>query len=111
MFFELPDNSVHDENGRMLYFRADRLLSDICQGDCCFICGSRRDQLAFNDEHILPDWILRRHNLHDKQIVLANGRSVRYRSYTVPCCHLCNTDMGEAFGNRSAVYSRKVTML
>jgi hypothetical protein len=97
MFYVLPDNSVHDRSGRMLYFSADRFISDICQGDRCFICGSRRDQLPFNDEHILPDWILRRYNLHDKYLALPNGASIRYGGYAIPCCHRCNSEMGDLF--------------
>jgi hypothetical protein len=99
MFFKLPDDSVHDHTGKMLYFSANRFIDEICHGDSCFICGSRRERREFNDEHILPDWILRRYQLHDKEVVLPNGTGFRYGRYKIPCCKTCNSEMGDVFEN------------
>jgi hypothetical protein len=50
--------------------------------------------VPFNDEHILPQWLLRRYDLYARMITLPNGTSFRYDRYTIPCCEACNTLMG-----------------
>jgi hypothetical protein len=96
-FFRLPDGSIHDNRGRMIYLSTERFMSNICEGDKCFICNSSRESLPFNDEHILPEWILRRYHLRKAQILLSNHRGHRYGSYTIPCCKPCNSEMGTIF--------------
>jgi len=56
------------EPKRFLYFSLPRFISDICQGTDCFICGAKSTSAQFNDEHILPDWILRRYDLRDRAL-------------------------------------------
>lgn len=90
-----PDGTVTAKDGRILLFGLERFLSDIVRGNCCFICGARPDSVPFNDEHILPDWILRRYKLHDKLITLPNGTTLRHGQYKIPCCADCNEMMGE----------------
>jgi hypothetical protein len=90
-----PDGSVVDENGKVLVFSTKRFIGDICLGDCCFICGAKPDEKPFNNEHILPDWMLRRYDLFARTITLPNGTLVRYDRYTVPCCVDCNSLMGQ----------------
>jgi hypothetical protein len=63
-----PDGSVVDENGKVLVFSTKRFIEDICLGDCCFICGAKPDEKPFNNEHILPDWVLRRYDLFARTI-------------------------------------------
>jgi hypothetical protein len=48
-------------------------------------------------EHILPDWILSRYKLHDKQINLPNEVGFTYGRYTLPCCKPYNSRMSEVF--------------
>ena len=97
MFNVAPDNSVSDRKGRILLFSLQRFISDISQGDDCFICGAKRGSVPFNDEHILPDWILRHYKLHDKNIILPNGTEFRYGQFTISCCSECNSTMGSQF--------------
>jgi hypothetical protein len=85
------DGSFVSEDGKVLHFSLERFVDDICLGDCCFICGVSPSDARFNREHILPQWILRRYNLHDKKIVLPNDRGHSYGRYTIPCCESCNT--------------------
>lgn len=92
-----PDGSVLDRDGRVIFFSLERFISDIVEGDCCFICGAERSAVSFNDEHVIPDWILRRFELHRRQIQIPNESLLRYGSLTVPCCVDCNTQMGELF--------------
>jgi len=95
MWRATEDRSIVDEKGKVIFFSADRFINDICLGDCCFICGARPDEKPFNNEHILPEWLLRRYDLFAKTITLPNGSTVRYDRYVVPCCAECNSLMGD----------------
>jgi hypothetical protein len=97
LFHTTPDNSVLDDKGRIIFFSLPRFIADISQGSDCFVCGVKPDTVPFNDEHILPDWILRRYSLHDKRIYLPNGTYIRYGEYKIPCCEECNRRMGDEF--------------
>jgi hypothetical protein len=88
------EDTITDENGRVVYFGIERFIRDICLGDCCFICGAKPASVPFNDEHILSNWLLRRYDLHGHTITLPNGTSYRYDRYTIPCCEACNSLMG-----------------
>jgi hypothetical protein len=94
MWTKDKDGSVLDEAGKVVYFSLDRFIRDICLGECCFVCGAKPTDVPFNDEHVIPKWLLRRYNLFALSVVLPNGTSVRYDRYTVPCCEACNTLMG-----------------
>ena len=96
-FIKTDDGSVIDESGRVLYFSVERFIKDICDGDCCFVCGVSPSQAEFNDEHILPQWILRKFDLFGKRIGLPNDSHFRYGSYTIPCCEACNSQMARTF--------------
>jgi hypothetical protein len=89
------EGSIIAEDGRVIFFSADRFVEDICKGGCCFICGAKPGTKEFNDEHILPEWLLRQYGLFHKTIKLPNGARVRYDSYTVPCCAECNSLLGK----------------
>lgn len=89
-----PDGSFVDRTGRVLYFSTDRFIADICQGEACFICGRRYDSELFNDEHILPRWLLKRYDLFARGITLPNLTGFRYGQYTVRCCKDCNSLLG-----------------
>src|ERR1700730_9985916 len=94
MWTVTKDGSTEDESGRVIFFSAKRFMDDICLGDCCFICGAKPGSKPFNNEHILPEWILRRYDLFARTITLPNGVPVRYDRYTIPCCVDCNALMG-----------------
>jgi hypothetical protein len=82
-------------NGKVLYFSYNRFVRDVVQGGRCFMCGANPELVQFNDEHVLPDWILRRYGLHDREIVLPNFRRLRYGHFKIPCCESCNGMLGE----------------
>ncbi|MGH6989586.1 MAG: hypothetical protein ACREFD_00685 [Stellaceae bacterium] len=94
MYLKTPDGSIVDKDGRVVFFSCERFVRDICEGDSCFICGASRSTKPFNDEHVLPEWVLRRYGLLSRRVNLPNGTSFRYDQYTVPCCVDCNTLMG-----------------
>jgi hypothetical protein len=94
MWHMTADGSVVDGTGKVLFFSTQRFVDDICLGNCCFVCGAKPDEKPFNNEHILPEWLLRRYDLFSKTITLPNDRTVLYNRYTVPCCVDCNSLMG-----------------
>jgi hypothetical protein len=94
MWTRTIDGSVIDATGKVILFSPERFVKDICFGDCCFICGSTPAQKPFNNEHIIPEWVLRRYDLFHKVIRLPNDVNIRYDRYTVPCCAECNAMMG-----------------
>lgn len=88
------DGSIVDNEGRVLFFSMDRFVSDICEGDCCFMCGASPEEKEFNEEHVIPKWILRKLDIYKLPITLPNDSKVRYDQYTVPCCKECNSFLG-----------------
>jgi hypothetical protein len=94
------DGSFEDHTGRVLFFSKERFVMDICLGRCCFICGAQPGSKAFNDEHVIPDWILRKFNLFDSTLNLPNGGTIKYARYKVPCCAECNSLMGRQIEER-----------
>ena len=90
------DESIEEDQGRVLFYSADRFLRDVVEGNCCFICGVPPSSIPFNDEHVVPGWVLRRFCLHDKRIVLPGGSELSYGQYKVPCCQACNSRLGQA---------------
>ena len=94
MWTRTEDGSVVDDTGKVIYFSLERFVRDIGLGDCCFICGASPSDVPFNNEHVIPEWILRRFGLFDRSLTLPNGTSMRYDRYTVPCCVACNGLMG-----------------
>lgn len=91
------DGSVFAPDGRMVFCSVERFVRDICEGDCCFVCGRSERAVEFNREHILPNWVLHRFDLHGETVTLPNGERHRYGTYTLPCCVDCNTDMSRVF--------------
>lgn len=85
----------HD--GKILHFSLKRFKKDIVEGNCCFICGASPSDKPFNDEHIIPDWILKRYNLYNQKITLPNLTKFNYSSYKIPCCVDCNRDLGDRY--------------
>jgi hypothetical protein len=95
--FITDDGSAVRDDGTVIIFSIERFIRDIVEGDRCFLCGKGRDEVPFNDEHIIPDWVLRRAGLYERLITLPNGTFFRYREYKVPCCVPCNSLMGQVF--------------
>jgi hypothetical protein len=95
MAYMSQDGSIVNRAGKVIFFSTQRFVDDICLGDCCFICGARPEDKPFNNEHILPEWLLRRYDLFSRTITLPNDRTFRYDRYTVPCCVDCNKLMGK----------------
>lgn len=93
------DGSIIDDNGRVVYFSIERFLRDICYNDFCFICGASPDSVEFNNEHVIPDWLLKKHQLYDRKLILPNGHVTTYSRNKIPCCKNCNTLLGREIEN------------
>lgn len=88
------DGSFVDEKGDVVFFSCSRFVQSICIGGSCFICGAPPGSKPFNDEHILPEWVLREFSLFNRHVTLPNGNQVKYGQYKIPCCEECNTELG-----------------
>lgn len=95
---------VKDEKGNIsngektLLFSIDEFAKKIAGNpNRCFICGENRNTKDFNDEHILPNWLLKKFKLHSKQITLPNLTGYTYGQYVIPCCKDCNSLMAREF--------------
>jgi len=89
------DGTIEEIGGQVLYFGMDRFISDICDGKHCFICGASPTDKVFNDEHIVPKWVLRKLDIYKEKITLSNNAQVPYERYVVPCCKECNSFLGD----------------
>jgi hypothetical protein len=94
MWTKTADGSVLDSAGNVIVFSIERFIQDVCLGESCFLCGANAESKTFNDEHVLPEWLLRYCGLFDSEIILPNEGRVRYDRYKVPCCAECNELMG-----------------
>jgi len=88
---------IYDQTGKLIFLNAKQFESRIIESDNCFICGCPRSDKIFNDEHVIPQWILRESQLYDKLFTLPNGKHLKYGSLTVPCCSECNTFLGKTY--------------
>lgn len=91
------DGSYLDLDQRIIFFSKERYINQIINTDNCFICGSSEQEKKFNDEHIIPKWILKRYELYNSAITLYNNTTIKYNKYVVKCCAECNTAMGKIF--------------
>jgi hypothetical protein len=94
MFTVMEDASVCAPDGRILFYSFERFANEVVSGSNCFICGAAPNSTEFNDEHVLPDWMLRRYKLHDRVISIPNKTSIKYGQLRIPCCRRCNSEMG-----------------
>lgn len=90
---------VSNSHEKVIYYPLDDFVDEIINVDSCFICGTRRDsgEKKFNDEHIIPQWLLRRFDLFNEKIRLPNNQLHKYSSQTLPCCVECNSDLSKVY--------------
>ncbi|WP_026135718.1 hypothetical protein [Nafulsella turpanensis] len=89
--------TIKNTGGKILLFGLDEFKENIVKGDSCFICGASPESKEFNNEHVIPDWVLRRFSLNDKFVTLPNNTKFRYNQYLIPCCKDCNTELGQFY--------------
>lgn len=86
-----------NSQGKILFFNYDDFINKIVRKNNCFICGATKNMKPFNDEHVIPDWILRKFKMHTKSITLPNGTTLKYGHYKIPCCQECNSELGKTY--------------
>lgn len=91
--------TTRNSSGKIVYYTADDFYEEIIVQKKCFICGADRNSKVFNDEHVLPNWILTKYKLHNQSINLPNSRKYKYSKYKVPCCMECNLELGTYLEN------------
>lgn len=92
---QFSDGSIVDEDGNFVFVSQTAFLDKIVKGGQCFVCA--QSITARTDEHVIPDWILRRCDLADKSVTLPNRTTFRYSAYKVPCCKKCNAFLGKYY--------------
>jgi hypothetical protein len=90
----IPARTIRAKDGRVLIFSCQEFVDDISLGHSCFVCGARPGSKKFNDEHIVPKWVLKRCHLFQKSITLLDGQVRTYGRYKLPCCEDCNSLLG-----------------
>ena len=87
-----------NNKGQIIYFSYEDFVSLFNDDKRCFICGaSNLFGVEFNNEHIIPNWILKEFNLHQKQITFPNEKRYDYGRYKIPCCKDCNSQLSEYY--------------
>jgi hypothetical protein len=89
--------TIIDGEGKTIFFGLEDFKEKIIKENNCFICGAQPSSKKFNNEHIIPDWILKKYNLHSKSITLPNLTKIRYGQYVIPCCSECNKELGNTY--------------
>lgn len=89
-----PAWTIRARDGRALIFSCQEFIDEISLGASCFVCGARPGTKVFNDEHVIPRWVLKRCDLFQKTITLMDGQVRTYGQYKLPCCQDCNTLLG-----------------
>lgn len=87
------DITIRNDAGEVLLFSWSDFVTRVCGGLACFICGRTRADVGFDDEHIVPNWVLHAFDLHRSKITLPNGNPTLYGNYKIPCCEPCNSEM------------------
>lgn len=88
------EGSLTGPTGEIRHFSQRAFVKLASDTSRCFICGIGAADCQFNDEHVIPDWLLRRFCLHSRRITLPNGHQLMYGRYTLRCCQSCNSLLG-----------------
>jgi hypothetical protein len=87
--------SLLTSDGRVRHFGRKAFVALASDTTRCFVCGALAGTREFNDEHVIPDWLLGRFNLHSRRITFPNGKALIYGRYTLRCCEPCNSLLGK----------------
>lgn len=90
------DGSIRDETGKTVYFSFEKFQDEICKKGHCFVCGAKPDN-AFNDEHVMPNWLQRHCGIQKEGLDLPNGQKATYGTYKIACCSGCNSLLGDVY--------------
>ena len=94
-YFLTSGRSILRQDGEFVFIHTADFAENILMGKNCFLCGCYPDGVEFNNEHVIPDWLLRHTGISNMSITLPNGRLLRYSSYKVRSCEQCNSFLSE----------------
>lgn len=88
-------NIITPKSRKIIHYSYTDFIQSVVEGNCCFICGAKPDSKPFNDEHVIPKWILTHFGTQDSFTILPNKARIKYSQYKVPCCQECNSELGK----------------
>src|SRR6056297_3085126 len=91
-----PDGTCRDIDGKTIFFSFECFKDEICKKGHCFVCGAPPSS-AFNNEHVFPNWLIRHCGIHNEELTLTNGNRVKYSTYKIPCCQICNSRLASVY--------------
>lgn len=92
---KLSNGNFVDAKGKTTFVSIKAFASEVCNSDVCFICTKVLKSGNYNKEHVIPNWILKKFNLHNENVNLPNDTKLKYGQYVVPCCIECNSFLSE----------------
>lgn len=87
---KLSNGNLVDATGKMTFVSVKAFESEVCNSDVCILCTKVLESGNHNKEHVIPNWILKKFNLHNETVNLPNGTKFKYGQYIIPCCIECN---------------------
>lgn len=92
MWKKNDDGVILDANDNPIFIPME-VFKRVCLSTRCFICGVAPDEKEFNNEHVIPKWILKQFGLFDHSLTLPNYEQVKYSTYKLRCCKKCNSHL------------------
>ncbi len=90
------DGTLKGIDNEVFFFSFEKFRDEICKGGYCFVCGARPNR-DFNQEHVFPQWLIKKTAIHKQHLKLPNSSKLKYSTYTIPCCKNCNALLGETY--------------
>jgi hypothetical protein len=83
---------------KKIYVSLEEFKKKIIEADdYCFICLEHKSSKEFNEEHVIPKWILKHFKLFNQKITLPNTSKFTYGGYVIPCCKECNSKLSDVY--------------
>ncbi|HHC6471091.1 TPA: hypothetical protein ACN359_004516 [Vibrio parahaemolyticus] len=92
---KLSNGNLVDATGKTTFVSIEAFESEVCNSDVCILCTKVLESGNHNKEHVIPNWILKKFNLHNETVNLPNGTKFKYGQYVIPCCIECNSLLSE----------------
>lgn len=70
----------------------------------CFLCDSDEN---VTEEHVFPQWLLKKANIRNQFVTLKNGTKFKYGNVRVPCCQECNNEELSQIENKISTWINK----
>jgi len=99
---------IYARDGRLFFLGMRSFSETVLQRRGCFVCGKTDDAgQPVNDEHVIPNWLLRHADIAGKRLTLANGTHVLYGQHKLAICAKCNAGLAAAYEDKISVHLKK----